>query len=253
MIAQIDLHNYFYKKQELQKALATCSNKTLREKYGHALRLTDQAFELYGVFYNSFQSLIDQLISYYGKYDTDHKMATSILIDSYKQSNEIDHKLSEINFDSISTILDQFFNYKKHTSDSLSNMKKIIDISSQNHENVRKIVDDQAKLLKAILEPTVDILFLYIYKADMADINSKVMSEFTSFVAGLVSKLDPFASGLVAIMNILKVRSTNIKSADTVLNYLDNYNEAISIWAEITKGYVAMLNEWRDFTVTSEK
>lgn len=246
MIVKKDLYSYSFKKEELKKALGDCSNETIKEKYEQALKATDQSFEVYGKFYKSMKSVITTLQTFYEKYENDHKKALTIFSDSQKSLSEIDQNSAEGKRDDIALIMDKFFNHRKYLSESICCVEKLIDISLNNRKTVQKIADDQAKLLKVILESTADVLFLYIFRVDMADINRKVMKEFVSFVAGIIPLLGPFASGLNAIVNSANIRAMNIKSADNVLNYLDNYIEAVSIWTETTQGYIRMLNEWMD-------
>lgn len=246
MITQNDLYSYSYKKEELNKSLVSCSNKTLKAKYEQAIEATDQAFEFYCQFYKSIQSVLNELLIFYEKYEKDHKEALKLFSDNYKNLADIAHRASEKKGNGADTIVSKMLNSRKYLSESIIRVEKLIDISFDNRKTVKKIADDQAKLLNVILESTVDTLFLYIYRVDMADINSKVMKEFVNFVAGIVPFLGPFASGWNAIVNSMKIRLANIKSADNVLNYLDNYIEAVSIWSETTQGYIGMLKEWKD-------
>lgn len=246
MITQNDLYSYSFKKEELTKSLASCSNKTLIEKYEQAIKVTDQAFEKYGQFYKSMQSVLNGLLAIYEKYENDHKEVLKIITDRHESLAEIERKSPKDDGNGVDKIISNLINSRKYLSISMESVEKLIDISLSNRETVKKIADDQAKLLKVILEATVDVLFLYIYRVDMADINSKVMKEFVNFVAGIIPFLGPFASGMSAIINSVKVRIANIKSADNVLNYLDNYIETVYIWSETTQGYIRVLDEWKD-------
>ena len=244
---QRDLYSYTFKKEELQKDLTKVQHPDLKKKFKNALKLTDKCFDTYSKFYDAFKIVLDILIENYSEQENAFQVNLKKSVGNFNTLIEMEKKRQDNYKDeqSFLPVIDNILNYNKIVNESLVLHDKLINKLIENRTSVRKIADDQGKILKAILEITVEVLFLYIYRTNISNINKNVISEYLMFSLGLVPLIGPYISGFNALLNSMKSRAAKIRAADDVLTYIESYSEICEIWIIITNEYIKFLKKWK--------